>query len=64
MTINTTITLKEMQENIKNTLKVGMKTNFGTFMGFDEKGFALFSKEGRSGWAGPKTFHFIQILEK
>lgn len=54
-------TLQEIQDEMKNTLKVGMKTNFGIFLGFDDKGYASFEK---GGWAGPQSFHLIQIREK
>lgn len=40
---------------------VGSLTNFGIFTGFKD-GFAYFLKDGREGWAGSKTFHFIQVL--
>ena len=40
---------------------VGSLTNFGIFTGFKD-GFAYFMKNGREGWAGCKTFHFIQVL--
>lgn len=45
--------------------KIGAQTNFGKFLGFDEKGFALFETvHGKRGWTGPQAFNLIQIISE
>ena len=41
---------------------IGALTNFGTFVGFDEKGFAHFVNDGRKGWVGSLAFNIVQVI--
>lgn len=65
MTINTTTTLEQIRENLRNTLKSGMLTNMGTFTHFDEQGYAHFDLgNGRKGVTGPLALHFVQVKKE
>lgn len=64
MTTELSPKLVEIRENLKKELVRGTKTNFGTFLFFDERGFAHFDFKGRKGITGPLALHFVQVKKE
>jgi hypothetical protein len=62
---NTTVTndklksIAQLNEEVRNTLIKGMKTNYGIFSHFDNDNFAFFN-DGRT-WVGATQLMFIQL---